>query len=350
MGILEIKSLTKSYGAVRAVNDFSHRFSEGKITAVVGPSGSGKSTLLWMIAGLQRPDQGRVFFDEKDLTAVLPENRDFGMVFQNYALFPHLTVRENVEFGLRVRHITKNERGALADEALELVKIGHLRDRRINQISGGEQQRVALARALAIKPKVLLMDEPLSALDAKLREQVRAELFRLLNSLRITTVYVTHDQVEAMSLGSELIVMDQGSPLQVGHPLDVYRKPVNKFVAEFLGSANIFEGRCVEKEGKRSIQLPFTVIDAPPQSKPGSCWVMIRPEDMRLTADDDAHFIGVFESSLFLGNQIRINLSVAGQKIILDVENGFRVDKKDRLPVQIKTDKVFVWERQGPVT
>jgi len=345
MSVLEVKSLSKAYGAVAAVSQFSHRFTDGKITTVVGPSGSGKSTMLWMIAGLIAPDSGSTWLDGNEVTRVLPERRDLGMVFQNYALFPHLTVRENIEFGLRVRRLGAHERRSRAEQTMELVRISHLQNRRINQISGGEQQRVALARALAIRPRVLLMDEPLSALDAKLREELRSELFRLLQQLAMTTIYVTHDQVEAMSLGNELIVMSQGKIEQVGRPLDVYRKPANKFVAEFLGSANIFEAECVEKEGRRQIQLPFALLKAPSYLEPGSCYVMIRPEDMEVGENGDAHFMAAFESALFLGNQIRIQLRVTGQRIILDVRNELELKKESPVPVSINSEKVFVWAR-----
>jgi len=195
--MLEARALTKSYGVVQAVKHFTHRFVEGKITTILGPSGSGKSTALALLAGIKQADGGSVFLDDCDITSVPPERRDFGMVFQSYHLFPHLDVQKNVEFGLRVRGIARREREERARETLALTRIEHLASRRITEISGGEQQRVAMARSLAIRPKVLLMDEPLSALDAKLREELRAELLRLLAHLAITTIYVTHDQSEA---------------------------------------------------------------------------------------------------------------------------------------------------------
>ncbi|MBV9079951.1 MAG: ABC transporter ATP-binding protein [Elusimicrobia bacterium] len=345
MSTLKVQSLSKSFGAVEAVADFSHDFKNGEITTVVGPSGSGKSTALWMIAGLTAPDRGTVILDGQDITAVPPEKRDLGLVFQSYALFPHLSVEQNVEFGLKVRKMAAEDRRRRVDEMLDLVRIGRLRERRINQLSGGEQQRVALARALAIRPKILLMDEPLSALDAKLREELRTELFRLLQDLRITTIYVTHDQIEAMSLGNELIVMNGGRIEQTGRPPEVYKKPANKFVAEFLGSANIFEAQCVEMNGKRKIKLPFTVIDAPAQSVPGSCWVMVRPEGLTVANEGEGHFRAVIESSQFLGNQIRIVLNVNGQRLIVDVHNDLTINGGTSVPVQIRSDQVFMWPR-----
>jgi len=342
---LKVSGLRKCYGDVPAVADFSYTFPQGKITTIVGPSGSGKSSTLLMIAGLLRQDAGSIELDGQDVSALDPERRDMGMVFQNYALFPHLNVRENVEFGLRVRGVPRQERRRRAEEVLHLVQIQSLSERSVDRISGGEQQRVALARALAFRPKVLLMDEPLSALDAKLREQLRGELFRLLQQLNVTTIYVTHDQVEAMSLGNGLIVMNQGRIEQSGAPLDVYCQPANTFVAGFLGSANIFSAECVEKDGRLQIQLAFATIDAPINATSGACWVMIRPEDMILSPSDGANFHALFESSFFMGNQIRLNLSVSEKRITMDVENQTVFDRNKRIPIRINAEKAVTWPR-----
>lgn len=346
-GILKVDGLRKRYGDVEAVQRFTHTFSPGRITTLVGPSGSGKSTVLWMMAGLIAPDEGRVSLDDDDITALAPERRNIGMVFQDYALFPHLSVRENVEFGLRVRGIAAAERRRRALETLELVRISRLADRRTTQISGGEQQRVALARALAIRPRVLLLDEPLSALDAKLRERLRAELFRIFQDLAITTVYVTHDQIEAMSLGHELIVMNQGRVEQAGRPIDVYRKPTNPFVADFLGSANIFEGEVFREENGSRIRLPFGTVDLPDDLPTGTCFVMIRPEDMELAHAANAHFHATLESSLFLGHQRRLILNAEGHQLIVDVGNEAALDERAPLSLSIRPGKVFVWPKDG---
>lgn len=346
---LSVRELTKRHGSNTVVSSVSHVFEDGKITTVVGPSGAGKSTLLAMIAGLTPPDAGAVMSGDRDITSLPAEQRNMGLVFQNYALFPHLSVRENVEFGLRVRGLSKTTRRTRAEETLRLVRILPLAERRITQISGGEQQRVALARALAFRPHILLMDEPLSALDAKLREDLRTELFRLLQSLSLTTVYVTHDQVEAMSLGNTMLVMNNGRFEQSGRPLDVYRRPANAFVAAFLGSANIVEGECVESDNRRRIQLPFAVIDAPSYAQTGACYVMIRPEDMRLAYTGAADFHGSVDSTLFLGNQIRLNLTAIDQRLILDVENEVVIDQSAPIPVRINSQKVFVWPRVNHV-
>jgi putative spermidine/putrescine transport system ATP-binding protein len=299
-----------------------------------------------MIAGLLRPDDGQVFCDGQNITDLPADRRNFGMVFQSYALFPHLTVLENVEFGLRVRRIGAAARRDRAQEVLQMLQIGDLATRRIRQISGGEQQRVAVARALAFNPDVLLMDEPLSALDAKLRETLRAELFHLLGELKVTTVYVTHDQVEAMSLGFELIVMNGGRIEQSGSPFQVYSQPANMFVANFVGSTNLLEGECVEHGGMRRLRLPFAWMDVSRDTPLGQCWAVIRPEDMEIADQGSEHFLAEFESSVFLGDHVRLFLRVGEQRIIVDVPNDVLRHSRSRWPVQIKTSKICVLAKE----
>jgi putative spermidine/putrescine transport system ATP-binding protein len=318
---LTAQHLNKSYGAVRAVHDFSHRFAPGKITAILGPSGSGKSTTLAMIAGLVAPDAGSVLLDGSDITRMPAERRDFGLVFQNYSLFPHLSVAENVEFGLRVRGVDTKERRRRSMTALEQVRIAHLAARRIHQISGGEQQRVALARALAFTPRLLLLDEPLSALDAKLREGLRAELGRLLEELSLTSIYVTHDQTEAMSLGHELIIMRGGRIEQAGTPQEVYTRPATPFVATFLGSANLLDGECLRVTGQTRVRLPFAEFSVPDGTPVGPCRVMLRPEDIYLVPESDCQVRGEVTASVFLGNQARLTVSAGGCALAVDAPN-----------------------------
>ena len=336
---LEVRGLTKSYGAFTAVDAFSHTFRSGEITTIVGPSGSGKSTTLWLIAGLTRPDGGQVLIDGVDVTSDLAERRGVGMVFQSYALFPHLTVQQNVEFGLRVRGVPRTERQQRAVDVLQLVKMDDSVDRRVQTLSGGEQQRVALARALAFKPRVLLMDEPLSALDAKLREELRDELFRLLRDLRLTTVYVTHDQSEAMGLGSELIVMNGGRVEQAGVPADLYRQPATLFAASFLGAANIIEAT----HAQGSIHLPFVTLDAPRPMSDGACAVMIRPEDLELSDERADSFPADVESVSFLGSRLRITATAAGQRLLIDTHGDTSVDYQQPLRFRVRPGKLFAW-------
>ena len=253
---ITLDHLTKQYpnrnkkvgGVVTAVNDFDFTVPDGKLIGLLGPSGCGKSTLLNMICGLEPPTSGRIFFGEDDVTDLPPENRGVGMVFQSYALYPHLTVRQNILFPLEnlkgKEKLSKDEMNRKAEEAAALVQIDQLMERKPSELSGGQQQRVAIARALVKRPKVLLLDEPLSNLDARLRLQTREEIRRIQKETGITTIFVTHDQEEAMSISDEIIVMSAGILQQTGHPQEVYDDPINLFVATFLGTPaiNLFEG------------------------------------------------------------------------------------------------------------
>jgi iron(III) transport system ATP-binding protein len=234
-------SIAGGQGTV-AVDDVSLTIPSGSLYFLLGPSGCGKTTLLRMIAGFILPSDGRIAFDGKDMTYVPPHERDTGMVFQSYALWPHMTIGDNVGFGLDVRKVKGAERGKRIDEALALVQMGHLRDRKPNQLSGGQQQRVALARALAFRPKCLLLDEPLSNLDAKLRLDMRTEIRRIVKQTGITAIYVTHDQKEALSMADGIALMRAGKLQQTGAPTDLYRKPVSRFVADFIGESNFLPG------------------------------------------------------------------------------------------------------------
>jgi putative spermidine/putrescine transport system ATP-binding protein len=341
---LEVRGLSKTYGPGRpAVLSVSHVFPEGRISALLGPSGSGKSTTLSMIAGLTDPDAGFVLLDGKDVTNVPAEKRDIGIVFQNYALFPHLSVLQNVAFGLRTRGVKRADRLSRARDVLETVRMGGFEGRSIDGLSGGEQQRVALARALAFRPRILLLDEPLSALDAKLREDLRSELFGLLRALALTTVYVTHDQAEALALGDELVVMREGLVEQAGRPADVYHRPASPFVARFLGAANLVAGD-VSGRGEE-LRLPFATLDAPPGAAEGPCWAMLRPEDLEVVPSDDADFTAALVSVQFLGPVQRLRLFAGRQELLLDAPNDLAIGDEARIPIRMKREKIVVFAR-----
>ena len=341
---LEVRGLSKAYGRGRpAVASVSHVFPEGRISALLGPSGSGKSTTLWMIAGLTDPDAGAVFLDGRDVTNVPAEKRDIGMVFQSYALFPHLTVLENVAFGLRTRGVGRAERLARAREVLETVRMGDLGSRPVDGLSGGEQQRVALARALAFRPRILLLDEPLSALDAKLREDLRVELFGLLRALALTTVYVTHDQAEALALGDELVVMREGRIEQVGRPAEVYHRPASPFVARFLGAANLVAADV--SAGGDEVRLPFATLDAPAGAEAGPCWAMLRPEDLEVVGPAEADFTAALASAQFLGPVQRLRVFAGRQELLLDAPNDVAISDEARIPVRVKGEKIVLFAR-----
>ncbi|GIP39289.1 spermidine/putrescine ABC transporter ATP-binding protein [Paenibacillus sp. J31TS4] len=249
--------VSKQFGGAKGVENVDIRIKPGEFFTFLGPSGCGKTTTLRMIAGFYYPSDGRILFGDRDVTNMPPNKRNTGMVFQNYALFPHMTVFENIAFGLQVRKKSKAEIRDKVTRAQKLVHLDGYGDRRIDQLSGGQQQRVALARALVIEPNILLLDEPLSNLDAKLREETRQEIKRLQLELGITTIYVTHDQSEAMSMSDRIMVMKDGVVQQIGTPHDIYNRPVNQFVASFIGESNLWEGT-VEQAGGDEIRVRLT--------------------------------------------------------------------------------------------
>jgi ABC-type Fe3+/spermidine/putrescine transport system ATPase subunit len=291
--MLRLESLTRRFGDTVAVDDLSLEVARGEIVTLLGPSGCGKTTTLRMIAGFEQPTGGRIVLDDRDVTALPPQKRGMGMVFQSYALFPHLDVRENVEFGLRSRGERGADAAAKADRALALVELEGYADRRVQALSGGQQQRVALARALAPEPPVLLLDEPLSNLDAALRERTRDELRALLKRLGMTAVFVTHDQEEAFALSDRIAVLSRGHLQQVGTPEDLYASPANAFVAGFLGRANFLPATVQSSDGREMhCELPGgTVWRARPapgvaMGSGSSVRLMLRPEGLRIVRGD----------------------------------------------------------------
>lgn len=275
----------------------------GETVVFLGPSGCGKTTTLRLVAGLDEPDAGgKVWFGDEDVTAIPIEHRNVGMVFQSYALFPNMSVEENVAYGLRVRKVPFHERAKRVRESLEMMQIVDLAARHIDQLSGGQRQRVALARAIAPRPRVLLLDEPLTALDAKLRENLRVEIDRLLRSLGITTVYVTHDQGEAMALGDRIAVMDKGRIAQIGTPEEIYRAPANAFVADFIGTMNRVFGRL------ENGSLVFPGGQVPWTGPVPTAGLMFRPEDLKLAVPGRGNFTAKVVTAFFLGDHVRLVL------------------------------------------
>ncbi len=284
---------------------------------LLGPSGCGKTTTLRIIAGLESPDAGgEVWFGDTNVTALPIEQRGVGMVFQNYALFPNMTVAENIGYGLRVRRVDATTQRKRIDDMLGMMHLGPFADRRVDQLSGGQRQRVALARAIAVQPRVLLLDEPLTALDAKLRDALRADINQLLRSLRITAVYVTHDQAEAMALGDRIVVMDRGRIAQAGTPQEIYRAPANAFVADFIGTMN----RLSATAEHAAWRVPGGEVPRDGAAVAVSrAELMFRPEDVALAHADNAHLQGAVLTALFLGNCTRLLVDVgAGAPLIVD--------------------------------
>jgi iron(III) transport system ATP-binding protein len=314
---IAIRNLSKVFGtgaaAATAVDNVTLDVSAGELFFLLGPSGCGKTTLLRMIAGFIEPTAGRILFDGKDVAPLPPNKRNTGMVFQSYALWPHMTVEANVSFGLGVRKISRDERTRRVAEALDTVRMGSFANRKPNQLSGGQQQRVALARALVIRPDVLLLDEPLSNLDAKLRIELRSEIRRVCKQTGITAIYVTHDQKEALSIADRVAILDQGRVAQVGAPSELYRRPQTPFVAEFLGDTNLWPGTAL------SSGSPITVVETPAgtlrstSTRSGSVTVLIRPESLRIEPDRTSGSLpGEVVEAVYLGELVQYSVAMVG--------------------------------------
>jgi putative spermidine/putrescine transport system ATP-binding protein len=325
MAYLELQDLHRDFGAVKALDGIEIQLDQGEFLSLLGPSGCGKTTALRLVAGFDRPDAGSIVVDGKDVTNVSPNKRDMGMVFQAYSLFPNMTAAQNVEFGLRIRGRKSGDRRGRVGKLLELVGLGHAGDRYPHQLSGGMQQRVALARALAIEPRVLLLDEPLSALDAKVRVQLREEIRRIQLELGITTLYVTHDQEEALSISDHVAVMYGGRIEQMGSPAEMYSAPATPFVAEFVGTMNRLEGTVVDGASGTVEHggVTLTVDGARGRARGDRVLVLVRPETVELapaTGNGAANTLtGDVITQTFLGATTRLKIVGPGTDLIADV-------------------------------
>lgn len=317
------ENITKHYDKVKALDNINFEVNEGELIALLGPSGCGKTTLLRIIAGLLNEDMGKILVDNKDITKLTPQERNTALVFQNYALFPHMTVWENVAYGLKVRKINKVEIEKQVNEILDKVGLKEYWNRKIQHLSGGQQQRVALGRALVIKPNLLLFDEPLSNLDEKLRISMREEIKSIQRELGITSIYVTHDQEEALSIADRIVVMDKGEIQQIGTPMEIYHRPNNEFVANFIGQANIIQAT-IEKTTKGyrgnilGKDIYFHAVD---NIIEGNVKALLRPEEMYFESQG---LPGIVVNRMNLGNIVRYTVKLdENQDIIVDVMNRF---------------------------
>ncbi|MEV4178911.1 ABC transporter ATP-binding protein [Nonomuraea sp. NPDC049709] len=339
---VEFRALRREFGKTVALDGLDLIIAPGEFVALLGPSGCGKTTALRCVAGFERPDSGAVLVDGKDVTNVPANKRDAGMVFQSYSLFPNLNARDNVAFGLRVRKVPVATRRAKADELLELVGLPTHADRYPHQLSGGQQQRVALARALALEPSVLLLDEPLSALDAKVRVTLREEIRRIQLDLGITTIFVTHDQEEALSIADRVAVLRDGRLEQVGAPAEVYDRPATPFVAEFVGTMNHLAGRVSGDQVTVLGQL--LPVDGPIPEDP-SVDVLIRPEAVQVvpSVDGPAEVL----AASFRGSSVRLRLAVEGGEVLADVpgHEAIRLGPGTRVTVRLVERPVLVAAR-----
>jgi spermidine/putrescine ABC transporter ATP-binding subunit len=320
MSDLVLEGISKRFGYAIAVDDLSLRVAPGEFIAILGPSGCGKTTTLRMIAGFEHPDTGRIFMDGHDMTGVPPQRRNIGVVFQSYALFPHMTVFQNVSFGLEMRSTGRAEIEASVKSTLSLVRLGELAGRYPHQLSGGQQQRVALARALAIRPRLLLLDEPLSNLDAKLRDDMREEIRRIQREVGITAIFVTHDQAEAFALADRVAVMDQGRLQQIADPMSIYQNPANATVSSFIGQSNILDGSvvAVTAEGVRvALNGKIKVLGLGPGLSAGArCKAYIKYECISLLRSrpdkPENSFAGRIAGKTYLGDSTSYAVAVEG--------------------------------------
>jgi spermidine/putrescine ABC transporter ATP-binding subunit len=330
MSQVEVIGAQKRYGALAALDNVSLNFVEGEFFGLLGPSGSGKTTLLRSIAGFIELDSGQVLLDGEDIGPIPVHKRDIGMVFQNYALFPHMTVFDNVAFGLSVRRMPAGEIKQRVDEILGLVRLSGLQERKPRQLSGGQQQRVALARALVTRPKVLLLDEPLGALDKHLREEMQVELRRIQREVGITTIFVTHDQEEAMTLSDRIAIMNQGNIVQLGAPLEVYEQPTNRFAAGFLGVANFLEGRVAAVSGNEAridLALGGQAVAPAGVHRPGDAALLaVRPEKISVESGvvepGVNRLSGTVVSAIFSGSSTTYRVQVGEQVIAVFQQNS----------------------------
>jgi spermidine/putrescine transport system ATP-binding protein len=329
--VLELRDVRRSFGAVEAVRGVSERFERGEYVCILGPSGCGKTTLLRMVAGFEEPSSGELFLDGRRLNGLPPERRDVNIVFQSYALFPHLSVADNVAFGLRMKKLPREEVRRRVGEALALVRLDGLDRRAPRELSGGQQQRVALARALVNRPRVLLLDEPLSALDRSLRLAMQEELRRLQRETGVTFLHITHDQVEALTMADRLAVMREGRFVQVGPPREVYHRPAGRFVAAFLGSANLLdgvlrEGGVVELAGGRRLRATPPAAPAAPPPPGSRVTLCVRPEAVELAstggaARDATGFPGIVTEVVFAGPVVECRVEAGPLRLDAHVPN-----------------------------
>jgi multiple sugar transport system ATP-binding protein len=338
MASVEYRNVSKSFDQVKVLHDINLTINDGEFVVLVGPSGCGKSTTLRMLAGLESVSSGTILIDGKDVTDKHPKDRDIAMVFQNYALYPHMSVYENLAFGLKMRRMDKADIDKRVQEAAAILKIEMLLERKPKALSGGQRQRVALGRAIVRKPKVFLFDEPLSNLDAKLRVQMRSEIKKLHQTLGVTMVYVTHDQVEAMTMGDRICLMDGGHIQQYDTPLNIYNEPENRFVAGFIGSppmnflpverknGTLFLG----KEGQ-----PFTGYNIPQNMEKGE--IGIRPEDLLIAKEGAEATVELIEP---LGSELYVELNLAGESITGRFAPDLQVRPGDKITIQFRDGKV----------
>ena len=340
--LIRLKDLVMEFGNERVLDSVNLTIEDKKFLTLLGPSGCGKTTTLRIIAGFQKPTSGEVYFDGQPITDLPPYKRQVNTVFQNYALFPHLDVYDNIAFGLRISKLPEKEIDRRVGEMLASVSLKGFENRPISSLSGGQQQRVAIARALVNRPKVLLLDEPLGALDLRLRMDMQNELKQIQQEVGITFVYVTHDQEEALSMSDTVVVMDAGKILQIGTPEDIYNEPANAFVADFIGESNILDGIMLEDYKVKMFGQEFTCVDKGfDKNEPVD--VVIRPEDIDIVAADAGHLCGTVTNVIFKGVHYDTIVDFKGFKWLIQTTDYYPVDSY--IGIQLNPDDIHVMKR-----
>jgi ABC-type Fe3+/spermidine/putrescine transport system ATPase subunit len=350
---LILENISKHYGSLIAVNDVNLEIEPGEFLCFLGPSGCGKTTILRMITGFEQATSGNIIYDGKVINDIIPQKREFGIVFQSYALFPNMTVSQNVAFGLKMRKMPQKMINERVDEMLGLIGLRGWESHYPSQLSGGQQQRVALGRAIAIKPNVLLLDEPLSALDAKIRVRLRTVIKRLQEDLGITLIYVTHDQEEALALADRVVIMRDGEFRQIGSPLEIYKEPKTSFIAEFVGTSNFIEG--TQEDGKVSFGAYHFTVSKLTESDEKTVYLAIRPENIDLLGDNTplenlvpTNIVNVaVEVVNFLGAVVRISFILEGEEMLIDIpEKEFEkinLKRRDKMKLYFPPDAFHVY-------
>ena len=327
--ILELRNITKEYDGKVVLKGISLNIHEGEFLTILGPSGCGKTTMLRIIAGFEQPNNGQLLFKNKDLTKIPIHKREINTIFQNYALFPHLNVFDNIAYGLKLRKIEREKIKKEVKKALDLVKLSGYEDKNINDLSGGQKQRIAVARALVLNPKVLLLDEPFAALDLKLRQQMQVEMKKIQEEINITFVFITHDQEEAFTMSDRVVILNQGQIQQIGTPQDIYNEPENKWTAQFVGSSNVIENgifvndNCVKFDSRK-----YACSDTGFGEQERNIDIVIRPEDIDLVSPSNGFFDGTIKAIVFKGLLWEIEIIANKRKWIVHTTDNFEVGNR----------------------
>lgn len=345
--LIRLEGIVKSFDDTVVLNGIDLSVEENQFVTLLGPSGCGKTTTLRIIAGFEKPDSGRVFFDGKDITDMPANERPVNTVFQNYALFPHMNVGENIAFSLRVKNKSEDEIKSRVQKALKLVNLKGYENRRIDQLSGGQQQRIAMARAIVNEPRVLLLDEPLGALDLKLRQEMEYELVRLKNELGITFIYITHDQEEALTMSDKVVVMNEGYIQQEGSPQEIYDEPVNAFVADFIGDSNILSGQMVDEKVVKIDGVEYPCIDGseegfPPRKRVD---VVIRPEDIDIVKYGKGQWNGTIISKLFIGVHYEMLVQSENGKVEWLLQNYDQHEVGEKIGMKVDPENIQIMRK-----